>query len=218
MNAAVPPQPPTVRFADRATAGEELGRLLGDRTDAVVLAIPSGGVPVAAAVARILGAPLDLLDVHEITAHRRDLGVGAVSSTSDDAVRPSSAHALGVSDTELAGKTIREQDKLTTLLSRVRAARPAEPLEGRLAIVVDDALAVTPAVAAAAFDVRARGATRAVLAVPVAVDAFATAVAEDYDEIVCLERVAGNLDLGDWYATLDPVEDDEVIATVLGQR
>ncbi len=218
MNAAVPPQPPTARFADRATAGEELGRLLGDRTDAVVLAIPSGGVPVAAAVARILGAPLDLLDVHEITAHRRDLGVGAVSSTSDDAVRPSSAHALGVSDTELADKTTREQDKLTTLLSRVRAARPAEPLEGRLAIVVDDALAVTPAVAAAAFDVRARGATRAVLAVPVAVDAFATAVAEDYDEIVCLERVAGNLDLGDWYATLDPVEDDEVIATVLGQR
>lgn len=214
----MPPQPPTVRFADRATAGEELGRLLGDRTDAVVLAIPSGGVPVAAAVARILGAPLDLLDVHEITAHRRDLGVGAVSSTSDDAVRPSSAHALGVSDTELAGKTTREQDKLTTLLSRVRAARPAEPLEGRLAIVVDDALAVRPAVAAAAFDVRARGATRAVLAVPVAVDAFATAVAEDYDEIVCLERVAGNLDLGDWYATLDPVEDDEVIATVLGQR
>ena len=62
------------------------------------------------------------------------------------------------------------------------------------------------------------GATRAVLAVPVAVDAFATAVAEDYDEIVCLERVAGNLDLGDWYATLDPVEDDEVIAPVLGQR
>ena len=218
MNAAVPPQPPTVRFADRATAGEELGRLLGDRTDAVVLAIPSGGVPVAAAVARILGAPLDLLDVHEITAHRRDLGVGAVSSTSDDAVRPSTAHALGVSDTELAGKTTREQDKLTTLLSRVRAGRPAEPLEGRLAIVVDDALAVTPAVAAAAFDVRARGATRAVLAVPVAVDAFATALAEDYDEIVCLERVAGNLDLGDWYATLDPVEDDEVIATVLGQR
>lgn len=205
------------RFADRRAAGAELASRLGyvGSADVVVLAIPSGGVPVAAELARILRAPLDLIDIHEITAHRRDLGVGVVSSTDRHAVHQSSAHALGVSDGELADKTHHAQAKLAAVVGRIRAERGEEPLAGRVAVVVDDALAVTPAVAAAASHVRARGATRAVLAVPIAVEAFAEAVRSDFDDVISLERAAGRLDLDDWYGDLPPVNDDEVVAAVL---
>ncbi len=211
---AVPPA--TARFADRDAAGTELGDRLRGRVggDAIVLAVPSGGVPVAAAVARTLGLALDVLDVHEVTAHRGDLAVGAVGSTGERALRPSTAHALGVSDEELEEKAAAAEHKLTAIVAGVRDFQPEVSLAGREVIVVDDAIATTPAIAASAYHARGRGARRVLLAAPVAISAFVEGVARDFDEIVCLEVVDEHVALDEWYGRRDPVGDDDAVDIV----
>ncbi|MEN3273489.1 MAG: putative phosphoribosyl transferase [Actinomycetota bacterium] len=202
------------RFVDRMAAGIELAEHLErlGLTAPVVLALPMGGVPVAAAIADRLHAPLDILEVHEITAATEDLGVGAVAVNEED-VHRSAAVALGVTPHELDEKVERGRAALREVVADVRAQRPAQPLDGCTAIVVDDALAVTHAAAAAAFDVRARGAARSVLAVPAGVATFIDALSADFDDIVCLERV-GRLERAQWYDELPAVELADVVRTI----
>src|SRR5947208_11512607 len=123
------------RFASRAAAGAELATALraAVRSEPIVLALPSGGVPVAAAVARELGGPVDVLDVHEVTAHRADLGLGAVSAAGDDSVRRSTAAALGVSGDELRHDVQDVQARLRRVVEAVRATRPQAVLANRCA-------------------------------------------------------------------------------------
>jgi putative phosphoribosyl transferase len=216
--------PAAARFAHRDAAGVELGERLRGRVgdDAVVLAVPSGGIPVGAALARTLGLALDVLDVHEVTAHRGDLAVGAVGSTGERALRPSTAHALGVTDEELEQKASAAEHKLTAIVAGVRSFQDEVSLAGREVVVVDDAIATTPAIAASAYHARGRGARRVLLAAPVAISAFVEGVARDFDEIVCLEVVDEHVALDEWFDQRDPIEDDQAVeivrAAVGGQR
>lgn len=204
------------RFPSRAAAGQELAEVLRHlELDApIILALPSGGVPVAAEVAMALEAPLDLLIAHEITAHREDLGVGVVGVATAD-IREATAHAMGMSDDEIDDKVGTTQRELDEIMQRVSAEREPLSLIGRTAVVVDDALATAQAAAASAYAVRARGATEAVLAAPVAVATFADALKGSYDEVVALERVGDHLDRDQWYGALPPVTPDDIVAAVL---
>lgn len=204
------------RFASRQAAGEELAGALQALPwdDTVLFAIPRGGVPVASAVARALGAKLDVLDTHEVTAHRDDLGIGAVDSRRHHSVQSSTAKALAVDDGELEAKLDHEQALLSKLLGRIRSAQPAVSVTGRAVIVVDDGLLVAGAALMAVEHLRADGAAAVVLAVPVAVQAVVEAAAHSFDGIVCLERAGGHTDLGDWYDDLPPITDDDIVAAL----
>ncbi|MFE2225766.1 phosphoribosyltransferase family protein [Streptomyces kronopolitis] len=202
-------------FTDRADAGRRLAEALrhleGD--DPVVLGLPRGGVPVAFQVARALHAPLDVIVVRKLgVPSQRELAFGAIGEggvrvISDDIVRRGRLDASDLASVEHA-----EAAELARQAERFRAGRQRLPLEGRTAIVVDDGVATGSTAAAACEVVRAQGAARVVLAVPVAPPDAAERLRAALDEFVCLSTPFGFSAVGEWYRDFSQTPDDEVVS------
>jgi putative phosphoribosyl transferase len=162
----------TARFADRATAGRELGALLAERDvgrDAVVLGLPRGGLPVAAEVAAALKAPLDMFAVRKLgVPGYPELAMGAVATggvrvLNDDVL----ASAPDISPDALEAITQQELEELRRRETAYRGDRPPPDLSGRTAILVDDGLA-TGATMRAAVAAARKTAGKVIVAAPVA--------------------------------------------------
>jgi putative phosphoribosyl transferase len=202
-------------FADRAEAGRRLAvavapRVAGARL--VVLGLPRGGVPVAGEIAAALGAPLDVIVVRKLGApHQPELAVGAVGEGGLVLVDEDTLAALGLDAASVAEVEWRERAELARRLAALRAVRPAVPLAGCTAIVVDDGLATGATARAACRVARAHGAARVLLAIPVApaeaVTGFAAA-----DEVVCLATPQPFRAVGIHYRDFSPTSEGEVIA------
>ena len=208
------------RFLDRVDAGRQLARaLLHHRgTEALVLGLPRGGVPVAAEIARGLGAPLDVVVVRKLgVPGQPELAMGAVGEGGVLVVEERVVHSAQVApeDLELAGR--RQRAEVETRLRLFREGRPRIPLTGRIAVVVDDGIATGSTARAACAVVRALGAIRIVLAVPVCAPGSVRAVASVVDELVCLESPRNFRAVGQFYADFRPTEDDEVIGLLAAQ-
>lgn len=203
-------------FKDRVDAGEKLAWELGATRDlrgrgTIVLGLPRGGVPVAAAVARQLGAPLDALVVRKLGhPDQPELAIGAVALgghlfRNDEIIRESS-----LSDAEVQGIAKRELRELDRRAIAYRGGRPPLDLAGKQAVLVDDGLATGATMRAAIRSARAHGASRVIVAVPVAAaDARATIEAEA-DDFVCLAEPVDFLSVGSWYSDFGQVTDEEV--------
>ncbi|HRN18079.1 MAG TPA: phosphoribosyltransferase family protein, partial [Trueperaceae bacterium] len=129
-------------FRDRVDAGEKLARALGALAgqNVVVIGLPRGGVPVAAEVARALGAPLDVLVVRKLGHPRQpELAVGALAQ-GGFSVRNEGLMA-GVSEADFARVLAREQRELERRADAYRGGRPPLDLKGKQAVLVDDGLA-----------------------------------------------------------------------------
>ncbi|MEW9520344.1 phosphoribosyltransferase family protein [Streptomyces tubercidicus] len=202
-------------FTDRADAGHRLAEALQhlEGEDPVVLGLPRGGVPVAFQVARALKAPLDVIVVRKLgVPYQRELGFGAIGEggvrvISDDIVRRGR-----LEQTDLASVEHAEAAELARQAERFRAGRPRLSLEGRTAIVVDDGIATGATAAAACQVVRAQGAARVVLAVPVAPPDAAERLRTTTDEYVCLSTPFAFSAVGEWYRDFSQTPDDEVVA------
>jgi putative phosphoribosyl transferase len=204
-----------VLFTDRTDAGrrlaEELRHLEGEKP--VVLGLPRGGVPVAFQVARALGAPLDVIVVRKLgVPYHRELGFGAIGEggvrvISDDIVRRSRAKREDLDSVEHA-----EEAELVRQARRFRSDRPRLPLEGRTVIVVDDGIATGSTAAAACEVVRAQGAARVVLAVPVAPPDAVAWLRTEVDEVVCLSTPYAFSAVGEWYQDFSQTSDEEVVS------
>ena len=203
-------------FADRIEAGRLLAEaLLGLKlVDPVVLALPRGGVPVAAEVAFALHAPLDLLLVRKIGAPaHRELAVAAVADG------PQAQIVIDAETLRMTGATEayveREAKEELREIARRRTAylhdRPALPVEGRTAVVVDDGIATGTTVRAALQALRLRKPARLVLAVPVAPREVVAALRPEVDDLVCLSQPPYFHAVGAHYADFHQVSDDEVI-------
>jgi len=204
-----------MRFGDRQQAGRRLAaRLESFRAcDPIVVALPRGGVPVAAEVAARLHAPLDVLVVRKIGHPRQpELAVGALGEDGVVVLDEHSIAQLAVTPEALAVAVARERAELERRVVRYRGKRPRQPVAGRTVIVVDDGLA-TGASAKAAIEVLGRsGAARIVLAVPVAPADTCDALARLADEVVCLSTPADFRAVGRWYEKFGQVSDEEVAA------
>ncbi|MEU9125931.1 phosphoribosyltransferase family protein [Streptomyces sp. NPDC048506] len=202
-------------FTDRVDAGQRLAEALRhlEGEDPVVLGLPRGGVPVAFQVARALKAPLDVIVVRKLgVPYQRELGFGAIGEggvrvISDDIVRRGRLDQDDVESVERA-----EQAELARQAHRFRAGRTRLPLDGRTAIVVDDGIATGATAAAACQVVRAQGASRVVLAVPVAPPDAAERLRTKADEFVCLSTPFGFSAVGEWYRDFSQTPDDEVVS------
>lgn len=170
-------------FRDRADAGRKLAAALSDdlRRDAVVVGLARGGISVAAEVARILGAPLDVVAVRKI-GHlwQSEYAIGAVAPGNGVYLRGND----GMSEEEVAEAVDRTRREAEELDARLHARHPPLPLAGRTAILVDDGLATGATMIAAVRWARACGAGRVVAAVPVAASQSAVGLRTEADVVV----------------------------------
>lgn len=203
-------------FRNRKDAGRRLAAGLAEfkGQDCVVLALPRGGVPVAAQVAAALNAPLDLLLVRKIGApHQPELAVGAVVDGGDPiTVRDADImRQTGTSDAAFEAARARALQEIERRRIFYLGARAPAPLEGRIAIVVDDGLATGSSMRAALTAARRRGPALLVMAVPVAPADVIAAFRGEADRVVCLEAPEHFVAVGNYYQDFEQTGDEEVI-------
>jgi putative phosphoribosyl transferase len=201
-------------FIDRADAGRRLAARLQYLHDdrVVVLGLPRGGVPVAYEVARALDAPLDVIVVRKLgVPFQSELGMGAIGEDGVRIINDEVMRLTGVSDREVAEVEARERVELERRAQRFRAGRPRIALEGRTVVVIDDGIATGSTARAACQVVRAQGARRVVLAVPVAPPGWEDRFDADVDEFVCLETPEPFFAIGEFYDDFAQTSDEEVI-------
>jgi putative phosphoribosyl transferase len=201
-------------FRDRREAGRRLAvRLSGlQSSQALVVGLPRGGVPVAYEVARALDAPLDILVVRKLgVPFQPELGMGAVGEDGVRVLNPEVLREAGVSGAQMAEVEARERAEVEERAKRLRGGRAPVPLAGRTVIIVDDGLATGGTARAAIHVARARGAERVVLAVPVAPPDTVAALAQEADDVVAVETPEPFFAIGGWYADFTPTSDTEVV-------
>jgi len=205
-----------VRFRDRAEAGRRLAAELGayaDRPDVLVLALPRGGVPVAAEIARALDAPLDLMLVRKLgVPGHEELALGAVATGGVRVLNEDVVGALGLDEELIDEVARRELAELERRQRAYRGERPTPTLEGRRLILVDDGLATGATMRAAVEAARDLGPTEIVVAVPVAPPDTCRLLEEVADDVVCVESPEPFLAIGVWYERFPQVGDEEVRA------
>jgi putative phosphoribosyl transferase len=201
-------------FADRAQAGRRLAEALRHLKgrDVVVLGLPRGGVPVAFEIAQSLGAPLDVIVVRKLgVPFQPELGMGAIGEDGVRVLNEEILQAAQVDEQELRAVEATERVELERRARRFRGGRRRVPLEGRLAVVVDDGIATGSTARAACRVARAHGASRVVLAVPVAPEHSVNGLASDADEVVCLETPSTFFAIGQFYSDFSQTSDQEVV-------
>jgi len=204
-------------FRDRRDAGKRLAEKLAAADlplDAVVLGIPRGGVVVAAEVARDLDRELDVVVAHKLGAPGNpEYAIGAVTADGTVLLEPW-AHAEADEahiQAEIRDQVRRARDREAVL----RRGRPAIPLRGRTAVIVDDGIATGATVRVAVQAARAAGAARVVVAAPVAPSESVERLAASADEVVVVATPDLFFALSQFYERFEQVEDAEV-ASLLG--
>lgn len=204
-------------FADRIDAGRLLGErmaLCQDLATPVVVALPRGGVPVGAQVARRLGAPLAAMPVGKVGAPgREELAVGAVAPGGVTVLNLDVIAALDLSPDEVERLVSKAAAKVA---HQVELYGRGVPLSGRSVVVVDDGLATGASMRAALIAVRELHPRRVVLAVPVAAPEALESLAPLVDEQVCVLRPERMEAVGAWYKDFSQTTDVEV-ARFLGE-
>lgn len=209
------------RFADRAEAGRVLAeklRVFRGREDVVVLALPRGGVPVAAEIAMDLRAPLDVFLVRKLGfPGHEEFALGAIASGGVRVMNPSAS--LGTfTNEEIDAIAAREKRELSRREGLYRGERAAPEILGKTVILVDDGLATGSTMLAAVRALRLLGPARVVVAVPVGSREACDLVREEADELVCPFAPELFRAVGEWYRNFSQTTDDEVQALLKADR
>lgn len=204
-------------FRDRSDAGRRLADALEQyrRSQPVVLALPRGGVPVAAEVASALNAPLDLILVRKIGVPMQpELAMGAVVDggsplivRNEDIIR-----LAGIEEFEFKSVCDQELAEIERRRQLYLGGRDRVDIAERTAIVVDDGIATGATTRVALRAARMRNPKRLVLAVPVAPTESLASMRNEADDVVCLEDYSSFGAIGSYYSDFRQVSDREVIA------
>jgi predicted phosphoribosyltransferase len=203
-------------FRDRSDAGRKLAAALARYKDRkpVVLALPRGGVPVAAEVAAALNAPLDLVLVRKIgVPFQPELAMGAVVDggaplvvRNEDVIR-----LADVDEAEFKAVCERELEEIQRRRRLYLGTRERAEIAGHTAIVVDDGIATGATTRAALRATRQRSPAKLVLAVPVAPTDGLAAMRQEADDVVCLEDHEFFGAIGYYYLDFRQITDNQVI-------
>lgn len=204
-------------FSDRKDAGRQLAAVLAGYKgrNPVVLALPRGGVPVAAEVADALGAPLDLVLVRKIgLPWQPELAVGAVVDGTDPVLvrNEDLIRSAGLSDQEFMSVCDAERAEIARRKTRYLGTRARAALADKVVIVVDDGIATGATMKAALRAIRRHGPKELVLAVPVAPADTLSELAPEVDALVCLVTPDPFGAIGYFYRDFRQVDDDEVVS------
>lgn len=189
--------------------------------NAVVIALPRGGLPVGAVIAEGMGVPLDVILVRKVGAPMQpELAVAAVTDGEEMqiTVNEDIKAELGLSDEEIEELARRQLPEIERRRAAYYEGRKPTPLAGKTVIVVDDGVATGATVNSALRLIRKQKPGRLILALPVApADAIAR-LERHADEVICLSTPVPFYAVGAHYANFDQVDDAEVIETLRRSR
>ncbi len=178
----------------------------------MILALPRGGVVLGAEVAKALEKPLDVLVVRKIGAPMQpELAVGAIGPDGSTVLNRELIEQLGIGAEELTHCIAHEATELNRRLRLFRGDRPFPDLAGKTVIIIDDGLATGSTAASAIQTVKAMGAGKIVLAVPVGPRSTVSVLRHEVDELVCLEAPEVFDAVSRWYADFPQTTDTEVV-------
>jgi predicted phosphoribosyltransferase len=201
-------------FLDRYDAGRKLAAALSryaDQPDLLILALPRGGVPVAYEVARALHAPLDVFLVRKLGfPGHPELAMGAIATGGVRIIDQQLIRMYGVPPEVIERVTAAEQRELERRERLYRDDRPPPGVKGRTVILVDDGLATGSTMRAAVEALRQEGASKIVVAVPVAPPETCEALSAEVDDIICAATPEPFRAVGVWYADFSETGDEEV--------
>ena len=201
-------------YRDRRTAGRILakeGALTRLGSQALVLALPRGGVPVADEIASALGAPMDVFLVRKLGLPTQpELAMGAIASGGVRLFNVELLESAGISPEEFAEVVKRETSELERREALYRRGRPPLDIAGRAVIAVDDGLATGFSMRAAIAALRRAGCRNLTVAVPVGARSTCAEIAEEVETLVCPLQPEPFHAVGLWYDNFTPTEDDEV--------
>lgn len=204
-----------MRFSNREDAGRQLADLVEGQVGpgAIVLALPRGGVPVAAEVAQRLQAPLDVLLVRKLgVPGHEELAMGAIASGGVRVFNEDLLAQLGIDPAEMEQVRQAEQQELQRRERLYRGDRPLPELEGREVVLVDDGLATGASMRAALMALRQYRPRRIIVAVPVAPPETVAELEGEVDQVVCLLAPEVFYGVGAWYDDFTQTTDEEVRA------
>jgi len=210
-----------MRFRDRRDAGQHLAARLAaaNLPNPLVLALPRGGVPVAAEVARVLGAPLEVFVSRKVGApHHPEFGIGAVAEGGGRVADWAIVHRLGLTEADFDALAHQEELEVQRRAARYRAGRALPDLHAHAVVVVDDGLATGVTAEAALRALRRLGPGQLVLAVPVCATATVERLADAADEVICVFRPDAFHAVGRWYEVFDQITDEEVDQCLAGSE
>lgn len=209
-------------FDNREQAGEMLAEKLAAMRadpDAIVVALPRGGVPVGFALARLLELPLDIADVRKLgLPGREEVAMGAVSSTGLCVLKEEIIETFGIPSEVVEAVALRELREMERRRLLYHAARPRVKLEGKSVIVADDGLETGATMLAALKSLRREHPAKLIVAVPVACRDSEHDIALAADEAVCL-HLPDSLGLASrWYRDYEEITDAQVISFLTEAR
>jgi predicted phosphoribosyltransferase len=202
-------------FRDRTAAGRELARMLEEFRGgaALVVALPAGGVPVAAAIATELGLPLDVAPVSKVLyPWTTEAGYGAVAFDGSVWLDEKALERHGIGQSEVEKAIAEARAKVERRLARLRAGRKPLELEGRSVIVVDDGIAAGSTMRTAIAALRRHGAGNLIVAVPTAHQPSFAAIAKLADAAYCANIRGGgsSFAVAEAYEEWRDLGDDEI--------
>ena len=201
-------------FSNRTDAGRQLAGSLDryrDDPNAIVLALPRGGVPVAHETARLLRLQLDVFLVRKLGAPGfEELAIGAIASGGVQVLNEDVVRQLGVTEADIERVAARETRELERRELEYRGSRPSLEVEGHTAILIDDGLATGASMRAAIAALRRKGAARIVVAVPVGAPQTCRELEQLADEVVCAIEPRYFESVSQWYQDFEQTSDEEV--------
>jgi len=201
-------------FRDRTEAGQILASKLTkylNQVNAVILALPRGGVPVAYEVGKELGLPVDIFVVRKLgVPGHEELAMGAIASGGVRHINRDVVDQLRIDSETIDVASRREQKEIERRERLYRGARPPIDVRNKTVILVDDGLATGSTMRAAIAALRQHRPARIVVAVPAAAPQTCSEIGDEVDEIICAATPEPFYAVGQWYQEFSQTTDDEV--------
>jgi putative phosphoribosyl transferase len=205
-------------FRDRRDAGTRLAEALAflkGRDGLLVLAVPRGGVPVAAEIAGYLGCPLDLVIVRKLGAPGNpELAIGAVTQGGEPMLDQDTVGLLRVPREYIDAEVSMQRGEVRRRMTVYRGDKPYPSLKGKTVVVVDDGIATGSTVKAAVASVRAGKVAEVIVATPVGSREAVEELAKVADRVVCIATPEPFYAVAGFYERFEEVDDDTVRKTL----
>jgi len=208
-------------FSDRVDAGKQLGSALKDvvSRDAMVLAIPRGGVVIGYEIAHMFGLQLDVIIPHKIGApDNPELAIGAVTEDGTTILDDNLITYMSITEDYILMESERQRKEIQRRLGLYRQSSPPTNLKGHNVVVVDDGIATGSTMKAALASMKKQGAASVIVAVPVGPPSTITELKQIADEVVCLYMPEYFQAIGQFYDDFRQTTDEEVIELLKQNR